>query len=83
MRGVAASSKTYLKNIKGSFKRKQRCVYCPRDISKPTSLIHGYFQSSERCKVLNIFGMRYTSSRPCKKLRQEPTADKITRKISR
>ena len=75
--GEAALSKTYFDMSKRDGKRKQRYVDHPRDRLKLTYLIHGPGHSSDKCKVLNYCGSKYTECRPSKECRKEPNSGKI------
>ena len=56
---------------KPSGKLKQRYLYRPRYKSKPTCTFHGPGNSSDKCKVLNYFGYKYTKIRLTKKRSQD------------
>ena len=60
MRGVFTLWRTYNRMCKHAGKHKQRYVDHPRDRSRINCLIHGHVNFSEKCKLLNEFGTRYS-----------------------
>ena len=58
--------------IERNGEHRKRYVDHPKDIPKPTCLIHGPRHSSDECKVLGDFGSKYAKSRPTNDRRQDP-----------
>ena len=66
MRGEAASSNTHSEMSERSRNHRKRYVEHPKDISKPTCIIHVSDYESDECNVLVGFGSKYAKSRPTK-----------------
>ena len=82
-RGEAASSKIYPEMGKYAGNHNKRYVNLPLDRSQLTFLINVPGHSSDKCKVLNDSGTKYSKGRPFKERRQDPTANKILEIIRR
>ena len=66
IRGESASSNNYSGVSEDLSSAENIYVDHPKDISKPTCLIHFPGHSSDECKVLGDFGYKYAKPRPTK-----------------